>query len=209
MGADEYGWQSKVYDRVIEPLNAPLRVKARALLPAKPGAVVLDVGCGTGTALAEYEEAGCVVLGTDPSAAMLAQAQQRLGDNADLRPKTGEEVPFPDGCADVVLLSLVLHSLRRDEAARLLTECSRVLRPSGRLLVTDFGASGLRFPRGWSARLLTVFAELAAGPTHVKNSDAYLRRGGLPGLLTSDWELEAAKNVAGGNVTISVLRPRV
>ena len=53
-----------------------------------------------------------------------------------------------------------------------------------------------------------MVAELAAGPTHARNSAAYLRSGALPGLLKSDWELETAKNVAGGNVTISVLRPK-
>ncbi len=205
VASESYRWQARVYDLVLEPVNAPLRQVARRLAPTPRGATVLDVGCGTGAGLAEYRDAGAQVLGTDPSAAMLQQAGQRLGDGADLRPMTGSIVPFPDRSADLVVVSLVLHSLARDEAVELLGEVGRVLRPGGRVVVTDFGVERLRFPRGWWTRALTVLAELAAGPTHARHCVAFVGGGGVPALIGPGWRVEQAKHVAGGNITITVL----
>src|SRR3954465_11677681 len=44
----------------------------------------LDVGCGTGRSLASFRDAGFTVTGCDPSAAMLAVARERLGDDVPL-----------------------------------------------------------------------------------------------------------------------------
>jgi len=205
-GADAYAWQARVYDQLIEPMNAPLRRVARRQASPPAGGVVLDVGCGTGTALAEYAAEDFTVLGSDTSPAMLEQARRRLGDTADLRLAEGPVVPFDDGCADLVLLSLLLHSLDSREARALLEDVARVLAPGGRVLVTDFGVAGLRFPRGLVTRGVTVVAELAAGPTHALNALRFLRAGGLKSLLEPEWTVEREKHTAGGGVTVTVLR---
>jgi ubiquinone/menaquinone biosynthesis C-methylase UbiE len=207
-GTDAYGWQSRVYDLVIEPVNAPVRRVARRQVDLPPGAVVLDVGCGTGTALAEYASEGFEVLGTDQSPSMLEQARRRLRDAADLRLTDGPSIPFEDGRADLVLVSLLLHSVSRGEAAALLDEVARVLAPGGRVLVTDFGTVGLRFPRGVAMRAVTALAELAAGPRHAAHGLGYVRDGGLGGLLGPGWVVEREKHLAGGNITVTVLAPR-
>ena len=85
-------------------------------MPTEPGWTVLDIGCGTGAALAEYAAAGCAVIGVDTSPAMIAAARQRLGPDADLRLAGGPRLPIEDGCADLVLISLVLHSISRGDA---------------------------------------------------------------------------------------------
>ena len=202
---DSYGWRAHVYDAFIEPMNAPLRRVARRQVSPPPGGVVLDVGCGTGTALAEYSAAGFTVLGSDTSPAMLAQARRRLGDAADLRLAEGPSVPFDDGCADLVLLSLLLHSVEAGDARALLDEVSRVLAADGRVLVTDFGVAGLRFPRGLVTRGVTVLAELAAGPTHALHGFQFLRGGGLRSLLDPGWSVVREKQTAGGGITVTVL----
>lgn len=207
---DAYWLTSAVYDHLVEPLVAPLRSVARSVCPPDPTWVVVDVGCGTGTALAEYAAIGCRVIGVDTSAAMLARARERLGPDSDVRLVKGARLPVDDGTADLVLVSLVLHSVPWPEAVGLLAEVRRVLRPSGRALVIDFGCTDLRFPRGHATRALSVVAELAAGPAHARNSWAYQRRGGLPGLLegSADFELGSARPTAGGNMTVAVLVPR-
>ena len=174
--------------------------------PPRPEWTVLDVGCGTGTALAEYAQAGCRVIGADPSPAMIAQARVRLGDDADLRLINGSKLPVDDGSVDLVLVSLVLHSVPRADATGILREVARVLVADGRVLVIDFGTSGLRFPRGWLGRGITVLAELAAGPRHAANSLGYLRHGGLPALVDEvGLETQVLRPTAGGAITIAVL----
>lgn len=207
--SDAYGMQARFYDRVVEPLNAPLRAAARKVCPSRPEWTVLDVGCGTGTALAEYAQAGCTVIGADPSPAMIAQARVRLGHDADLRLINGTRLPVDDESVDLVLVSLVLHSVPRSEAVGILREAARVVVPDGRVLVVDFGTSGLRFPRGWLGRGVTVLAELAAGPRHAANSLDYLRGGGLPALVDeAGLETQVVRPTAGGAITIAVLGPR-
>ncbi len=204
-GTDAYGWQSRVYDGALERMNAPLRRVARRQVSPPPHAVVLDVGCGTGAALAEYVGEGFRALGCDTSPSMLAQAGRRLGGRADLRLAEGPVVPFDDGSADLVLLSLILHSLSEWDARTLLEDVGRVLTPDGRALVTEFGVTGLRVPRGVAMRGVTVLAELAAGPEHARNGRAFVRRGGLAALLEPRWAVEQEKHTAGGNVTVTVL----
>jgi ubiquinone/menaquinone biosynthesis C-methylase UbiE len=205
---DAYAIQARLYDLVVEPLNGPLRAAAHRLCPPRPGWTVLDVGCGTGSALAEYAAAGCHVIGADTSPAMIAQARDRLGGAADLRLIDGSRLPVDDASADLVLVSLVLHSVGRDEAVGILREAARVLVGDGRVLVVDFGTSGLRFPRGWLGRGITVLAELAAGPRHAANSFDYLRRGGLPALVDEvGLEAQAVRPTSGGAITIAVLAP--
>jgi ubiquinone/menaquinone biosynthesis C-methylase UbiE len=205
---DPYAWQSKVYDLVLEPMNAPIRQIVQRTWPLAPGTVVVDIACGTGTALEEYRAAGCTVIGTDVSAAMLAQARDRLGSDADLRLITGPRVPVDDGVADGVLVSLVLHSLDRDDARHLLAEAARITAPGGRIIVTDFGAGQLRFPRGQLTRGLTAVAEAAAGPTHARHCLAFLKAGGLPSLAEeAGLTIDSSRPTAGGNITLAVLMP--
>jgi ubiquinone/menaquinone biosynthesis C-methylase UbiE len=206
MGSDGYGLCARFYDRALEPLNAPLRRVAHRMCPPEPAWRVLDIGCGTGAALAEYAAAGCTVIGVDTSPAMIAASRQRLGPDADLRQADGSRLPVDDRCAELVLVSLVLHSIPRADAVALLQEAGRALAPGGRVLVTDFGTNGLRFPRGWATRGLTVVAEVLSGPTHAGHAVAYLRHGGLGPLITeSGLSLHAQRPSAGGNITLAVL----
>jgi hypothetical protein len=73
------------------------------------------------------------------------------------------------------------------------------------VLVTDFGVAGLRFPRGWGMRAVTILAELAAGPAHAQHGLQFLRRGGVAARLDPLWTVEQTKHTAGGNITIAVL----
>ena len=105
-----------------------------------PGARILDAGCGEGRNLVYLLRAGYEVFAVDSDRACI-QSVQRLAaqlapalpvDNFRVEPL--EAMSFPDGFADVVLSSAVLH-FARDEAhfIGMLRGTWRVLRPGGLL----------------------------------------------------------------------------
>ncbi|MEO3812056.1 class I SAM-dependent methyltransferase [Sphaerisporangium sp. B11E5] len=99
------------------------------------GRRILDAGCGSGPLSAALRDRGAVVTGIDSSAAMLALARRRLGDDADLHVvDLSDPLPFADDAFDDVVASLVLHYLKDWGPA--LAELRRVLRPGGRLIAS-------------------------------------------------------------------------
>lgn len=207
MASDAYGRLARWQDVVMEPLNAPLRDIALRMLPPREGLRVLDVGCGTGTQLERYLDAGCVVAGVDTSPAMLDRARSRLGAGADLRQTSAESLPYDDAGFDLVLASLMLHELTPDAREAVAREMVRVVAPTGHLLVTDFHPGPWRMPKGRLYRAISVIAESAA--RHRDRSAAFLAAGGIPGLAnTLRLPIEQMKVVAGGNMALYVLAPR-
>ncbi|AMW06324.1 ArsR/SmtB family transcription factor [Gemmatimonas phototrophica] len=102
-----------------------------------PDLVVGDLGCGTGSLSAALAPHVGHVHAIDASPAMLDAAATRLGafDNVSVTEGTLEALPLETGVLDVALLTLVLHHVA--DPARALREVHRVLRPAGRLLITD------------------------------------------------------------------------
>lgn len=108
-----------------------------ALLDAKAGERILDVGCGTGHLTATIAATGAVAVGMDSSAEMLGKARASYPDleffEADV---TGFEV---DTAFDAVFSNAALHWVTAaSEAAGCM---ARALKPGGRLVV-EFGGKG-------------------------------------------------------------------
>jgi ubiquinone/menaquinone biosynthesis C-methylase UbiE len=80
--------------------------------------------------------AGAVV-GVDMTVAMLEKARTAADgvDNVEFQQGFGEEIPVPDGWADVVISNGVLNLM--PDKARALAEMARVLKPEGRLQLVD------------------------------------------------------------------------
>ena len=205
---DGYGRLARWQDALLEPLNAPLRDIGFRMVQVGHGARVLDVGCGTGTQLERYLNAGCVVSGVDISRAMLDRARSRLGPAADLRLISAESLPYADASFDLVLASLMLHELTAEARDTVIREMMRVATPVGRLLVTEFHPGPWRMPKGCVYRAISRVAETVA--RHQDRSAAFLAAGGIPGLTTRlGLRIEQSKVVAGGNMALYVLAPAV
>lgn len=99
------------------------------------GLEILDAGCGSGPLTEALRAKGGVVSGFDLSPAMVQLAQERLGEDADVRvADLGAPLPYADDRFDLVVASLALHYVQ--DWASALVELRRVLRPGGRLLVS-------------------------------------------------------------------------
>lgn len=106
----------------------------------RPGMLVLDAACGGGRNLIYFLQSGYDVFASDgdPAAVdtvrrLAAQLAPRL-PASNFRVEPVERMTFPDGFADVVLSSAVLH-FARDEAqfGEMVHELWRVLKPAGML----------------------------------------------------------------------------
>lgn len=116
-----------------------------AVAAVAPGDTVLDLGSGGGLDLIlSARRAGPAghAYGLDASPDMLALARANLAEagvaNATLLDGHIEAVPLPDASVDVVISNCVVN-LSADKPA-VLAEARRVLRPGGRLGVTDLVA---------------------------------------------------------------------
>jgi arsenite methyltransferase len=108
----------------------------------RPGERAVDVGCGVGMdSLIAGRMVGPEgrVIGVDMTQVMLEKARAAAEEaglgNVGFHQSYAEELPVPDGWADVVISNGVLN-LMPDKAA-VLDEMFRVLRPDGRLQIGD------------------------------------------------------------------------
>jgi ubiquinone/menaquinone biosynthesis C-methylase UbiE len=93
--------------------------------------IIVDLGCGTGRfslPLAEYFSAQ--LIGIDPSTKMLGTARESISSaSIEFVQGAAEEIPLPDGYADLLFLSMVFHHIQNKERA--FREFARVLKPDG------------------------------------------------------------------------------
>lgn len=103
-----------------------------------PGMTVFDAGCGAGRNLVYLLRAGYDVYGADPSPTAIASVQRLAARLAPRLPLTNfrveplEQLSFPEGFADVVVSSAVLHFASDDEQfAAMLEGMWHVLKAGG------------------------------------------------------------------------------
>lgn len=87
---------------------------------------------------------------------MLAAARAKLGAKTQLALARAATQPFPGATFDLVISTSVLHHLSEPEAA--LAEIRRVLKPGGRLVLTDWCGDFL------SCRLMKMWLSVTRRP---------------------------------------------
>lgn len=122
------------------PLIRGLRAEIAARLQVRAENALLDVGCGTGTALIDLAPGVARAVGVDLSEEMLAVARERA-PALEFRAADATRLPFGDASFDRYRAERVYQHLQDPAAA--LAEARRVLRPGGRLVLMDPDWDGL------------------------------------------------------------------
>ena len=170
------------------PFAGQWRVWQRLVIPRLVGADVLEVGCGTGTLLADMVEEGYRCSAIDQSPAMLAATRDELRhrrlplEETPVVQASAQRLPFADAAFDSVVSTFPTDYIYDPATLR---EIRRVLRPHGRLIIV-LGATLL--PTRLAVAPLVWFQSLVYGRSTRWASDSNVAtdRAGAPQQKTSD-----------------------
>lgn len=174
--AEMFDTVAKRYDvtnAILSGGNAPLwrTATVKAIAP-EPGERVLDIACGTGTSTAAIARRGARVVGVDFSPGMIAEARRRHPE-LDFHAGDAQALPFGDDEFDAVTVSFGLRNFADPHAA--LAEMYRVLRPGGRVVITEFSTPPVAIVRAtYSGYLRRVLPAIAKRTSSNPEAYAYL-----------------------------------
>jgi ubiquinone/menaquinone biosynthesis C-methylase UbiE len=132
--ATGYAAWASTYDSKPNFILAVEEPVVESLLARIPPGSALDAACGTGRHTVTLIRYGHEVIGVDQSPEMLAQAAAKVPE-AQFRVGDVTKLPIPNASLDLVLCALALSHLH--DLGEAIAEFRRVLRPGGRLIVTD------------------------------------------------------------------------
>ena len=120
--------------------SAPFGQLILEQVPLRRGQTIVDIGAGTGFLTVELAQrsAAARVIAVDPWAEAMAVLRRKVDylklSNVELVVSDASKLDLPDESVDLVVSNLGINNF--DNAALVLAECHRVLRPGGRLLLS-------------------------------------------------------------------------
>jgi ubiquinone/menaquinone biosynthesis C-methylase UbiE len=161
-----YSRLAPVYEAWARVTESKARRRVLELADVRPGEQLLEVAVGTGVQLVRLAQAnrGGRTVGVEVSDGMLAEARRRIEEAApsvELLKASALELPFADESFDLLVNAYMLDLLRRDDIPRALAEFKRVLRPGGRLVLSNMTKGERRRQRIWDWAYARGFAVTA------------------------------------------------
>jgi ubiquinone/menaquinone biosynthesis C-methylase UbiE len=135
-------YEDRLFPRLLDwVMNNHVMDRQRAKVVPHAQGVVLEIGSGTGLNWPFYDVRRIgKLLAIEPSASLRARGERRLQSHAikvEVHQGVAERLPMADGTVDSVVLTYTLCSVQDPETS--LSEILRVLKPGGRLLVSEHG----------------------------------------------------------------------
>lgn len=133
-----YAKWAPVYDVLCGPVFLNGR-RAAAKAAHDVGGRILEIGVGTGLSFDDYD-ATTEITGIDISEPMIARARERLASGRypfvkELRVMDASALDYPDASFDCVVGQFVITLV--DNPEQVLSECARVLRPGGQIILVN------------------------------------------------------------------------
>lgn len=134
----EYDGMAKEYDKRWQKYISKSASETLKRINLAGANEILDVGCGTGELLyvIHQQNPDIQLKGIDISPEMLKVAESKLGSAAELQVGAASALPFDTNSIDMVMTISSFHYWPEPESC--LTELRRVLKPGGRLIITDW-----------------------------------------------------------------------
>jgi len=151
-----YNQTSKNYDNTRSPLGLNIFLGSFSLgeVPLE-SQHLLDIGCGTGSFLEVIKGKFGSVTGLEYNDGMLLQCRARLGQDVPIVQGSADNLPFEDSTFHAITFNQVIHHFPKDGdydfLARTLKECSRVLKPGGRIVINTSAPEQQRDGFWWVA----------------------------------------------------------
>ena len=122
-----------------------VREKAFSIAGVQKGMLAVDMGAGTGFITEGLIQKGVRVIAVDQSEAMLSEMKKKFTDRGeiDYRIGTAENLPIQDEIVDYAFANMFLHHVESPSDA--IEEMVRIIRPNGRLVITDLDEHTFEF----------------------------------------------------------------
>ena len=124
-----------------------VREKAFSIAGVEKGRIAADIGAGTGFITEGLIHEGLYVIAVDQSEAMLAEMRRKFANikGIDYRLVEAERLPIPDEAVDYAFANMYLHHV--EFPLRAIEEMVRILKPGGKIVITDMDEHTFEFLR--------------------------------------------------------------
>jgi len=124
-----------------------VRDKAFSIAGVQTGKVAVDIGAGTGFIIEGLIRKGLQVIAVDQSEAMLKEMRRKFSsiEGIDYRLGEAEKLPISDEAVDYAFANMYLHHVESPPKA--IKEMMRILKPGGKLVITDLDEHPFEFLR--------------------------------------------------------------
>jgi ubiquinone/menaquinone biosynthesis C-methylase UbiE len=113
----------------------------------QPGKLAADIGAGTGFVTEELLRNGLKVIAIDQSESMIEAMKKKFGNHDTVECRVGnfDSLPLDEGTVDYVFANMYLHHV--DVPLLAIREMTRILKPGGKLVITDMDEHDYEFLR--------------------------------------------------------------